>query len=149
FRRGDAWVEDTALHIYVPDVTVDDYGNSSLAIPKFSRFSRRYGKGWEHVQGNLYERDEPIEVGWIRESSDGYRHIYYRAASARDAMAHPYSWFYDKTGLDPLNFDHRPKLFVNANAPLDTLAVKLEACPADGVGWVAGGDNVRLQNLRL
>lgn len=148
FRRGDVWQDSTALQVFGNYITVDDYGDVSLAKPRFSRFVSLDANGWTHVTGSLYKYVNPPPAGWLRESADGYSTIYYRASSSAEVAARTYSWYYDAAGTDTQSGD-QPTLYVNAAIDPFLIFGGLEVCPNDGIGWNVEGDNVRLQNLRL
>lgn len=148
FRRGDTWRESAVLNIYRTGVTVDDYGDSALAKPLFTRFVPISATSWMWQEDELYSTVVPNGVGWVREAADTMGRVYYRAGSSIETASRPYSWYYDSTGLDPLS-QGKPKLYVNAGGDPSAIPSGLEYCPSDGKGWYSNADNVRLQNLRL
>jgi hypothetical protein len=148
FRRGDVWRETTTITVASDGITIDDYGDSALAKPLFTRFQPVAPTSWNFVHNGVYATTGMTSVGWLREAADGFSQLYYRAASFTEVASHPYSWWFDADGSDPASAG-QPTLYVNANGNPTAMPGGYEYCPGDGTGWLVFADNVRLQNLRL
>lgn len=66
FKRGDVWTTNTTLTINQPNITLGDYGDSSLNKPWFNRFAQKYSTGWTLAAGNRYTRAETTDTAWVR-----------------------------------------------------------------------------------
>lgn len=147
FRRGDTWrmptdatVDDTALEVVAPNVTIADYGSGPK--PRFTAFNPIDPGTWQPATGNagLFFTTAAPDTTWIK---DGNAPLdpFIQTFSLIECAERPRSFFYEPTSMT---------LYVNpppAHPDPRTGSVAYEATRPTGSGVRIRGDGGRVESI--